>query len=144
MGQLSTGLDEWADGAPNGPGAVILATAAEGGGASARNVLLRGIDDCGLTFFTSYESRKGRELAADPHATLPFSWVPLLRPEHVAGEVHQVDRPKREAYFAPRPRGSQLPEWESVQSSGLPDRDHLVQRSAACAPPYAGAQVARP
>src|SRR3546814_6685914 len=121
MRQLRTWLDEWADVAPNEPGAVILATAAEGGGASARNVLLRGIDDRGLTFFTSYESRKGRELAADPHATLLFSWVPLLRQVPVAGAVHQVDRAEREGHCATRPRGRPLAAWASAPSSVLPE-----------------------
>ncbi|HEY9557175.1 MAG TPA: pyridoxamine 5'-phosphate oxidase [Acidimicrobiales bacterium] len=144
MRQLRTWLDEWADVAPNEPGAVILATAAEGGGASARNVLLRGIDDRGLTFFTSYESRKGRELAADPHATLLFSWVPLLRQVHVAGEVHQVDRAESEAYFATRPRGSQLAAWASAQSSVLSDRATLEERFAAVEQRYAGADVPCP
>src|SRR3546814_530643 len=65
MRQLRTWLDEGADVAPNEPGAVILATAAEGCGASARNVLLRGIDDRGLPFFTSHDSRQGREPAGD-------------------------------------------------------------------------------
>src|SRR3546814_10874390 len=94
MRQLRTWLDEWADVAPNEPGAVILATAAEGGGASARNVLLRGIDDRGLTFFTSYESRQGPELAADPPATLLFSWLPLPRQAHVPGELPHAHQPE--------------------------------------------------
>lgn len=144
VAQLRTWLDEWTEVAPNEPGAVILATAAEGGGASARNVLLRGLDDRGLSFFTSYESRKGRELAADPRATLLFSWVPLLRQVHVTGLVEAVPRTESEAYFAGRPRGSQLAAWASEQSSVLADRSVLEDRFAAASARFEGDDVPCP
>lgn len=144
IAQLRTWLDEWTEVAPNEPGAMILATAAEDGGASARNVLLRGLDERGLTFFTSYESRKGRELAADANATLLFSWVPLLRQVHVTGVVEAVSRAESEAYFASRPRGSQLAAWASAQSSILPSRSALEDRYADVAVRFEGSEVPCP
>jgi pyridoxamine 5'-phosphate oxidase len=144
IAQLSEWLDEWAEVAPNEPGAVILATASEDGGASARAVLLRGLDHDGLTFFTSYESRKGRELALHPQATLLFAWVPVLRQVHVAGPVERVSRAESEAYFAQRPRGSQLAAWASAQSSVLPDRGTLEARYAEVEARFGGDDVPCP
>lgn len=144
LDQLNLWRVAWVEAAPNEPDAVVLATAAEGGGASARNVLLRGVDERGLTFFTSYDSRKGRELRADPQATLLFDWVPLLRQVHVFGEVHPIERAESEAYFASRPRGSQLAAWASVQSSELPDRATLEARFAEAEARYEGRDVPCP
>lgn len=144
IAQLRIWLDEWTEVAPNEPGAVVLATAAEDGGASARNVLLRGLDERGLTFFTSYESRKGRELAARSRAALLFSWVPVLRQVHVGGEVSKVSRAESEAYFATRPRGSQLAAWASAQSSVLPDRRTLEDQFGAAEVRFGGQAVPCP
>ena len=126
--QLAAWLGAWADVAPNEPGAMALSTAAAGGGASSRNVLLRGLDERGLTFFTSYESRKSRELTADPRASLLFSWLPVLRQVEVVGAAERTTTAESEIYFATRPRGSQIAAWASHQSSVLPDRGSLEQR----------------
>jgi len=126
--QLAAWLDQWVEVAPNEPGAMVLSTAAVGGGASSRNVLLRGLDARGLTFFTSYESRKSRELTADPRASLLFSWLPVLRQVQVVGVAERTTTAESEAYFASRPRGSQLAAWASHQSSVLPDRATLEAR----------------
>lgn len=142
--QMQRWLDDWTEVAPNEPTAVVLATAALGGGASARTVLLRGLDERGLTFFTNYRSRKGRELAADPRATILFTWVPLLRQVHVAGEVERVSRAENEAYFAGRPRGSQLAAWASEQSMTVPDRAALEARFAQAEERFAGVEVPCP
>ena len=104
---------------------MILATAGADGRPSARTVLLRGFDRFGCTVFTSYESRKGAALAANPYGALLFSWVPLLRQVHLRGPVARVAREESEAYFATRPRGSQLAAWASHQSSVLADRAEL-------------------
>ena len=128
--QVQRWMEEWAAVAPNEPAAVILATAGADGRPSARTVLLRGFDRRGCTVYTSYESRKGADLAANPHGEILCSWVPLLRQVHLRGPVAPVPREESEAYFATRPRGSQLAAWASHQSSVLTDRSELEARFA--------------
>lgn len=105
------------------PNAMVLATVAEGV-PSARTVLLKGVDS-GFVFFTNYDSRKGAELARDPACALTFGWYALQRQVRVEGVAAKVDRAETEAYFASRPRGSQLGAWASAQSSEVPDRASL-------------------
>ena len=136
--------DEWAAVAPNEPNAVVLATADEAGNASARTVLLRGLDATGFTFFTSYDSRKGHDLDVHPYGTILASWVPLLRQVNVRGAIAKVDRAESEAYFAGRPRGSQLAAWASHQSSELADRAELESRFAEADQRFAGQDVPCP
>jgi pyridoxamine 5'-phosphate oxidase len=107
------------------PNAMVLATATPDGRPSARTVLLKGYDAAGFVFFTNYDSRKGRELAANPHAALVFPWYPLSRQVVVAGRVSRVSRAETAEYFASRPRGSQLGAWASPQSTVLPGREPL-------------------
>ncbi len=126
--QVDRWMREWSDVAPNEPSAVILATAGGDGRPSARTVLLRGFDRRGCTVYTSYESRKGGDLAANPYASILCSWVPLLRQVHLRGPMAPVSREESEAYFATRPRGSQLAAWASRQSSVLADRGELEAR----------------
>jgi len=142
--QIERWLARWLEVAPNEPAAVVLATADGRGRPSARNVLLRGVDQRGLTFFTSYESRKGAELAANPQATILFSWVPLLRQIHVGGRVERVAPAESDAYWATRPRGSQLAAWSSAQSQVLADRAALEARFAEAEARFAGSDVPRP
>lgn len=142
--QIERWLARWLEAAPNEPTAVVLATADAAGRPSARNVLLRGVDPQGLTFFTSYQSRKAAELAANPQATILFSWVPLLRQIHVEGRVEQVPGAESDEYWASRPRGSQLAAWASEQSAVLPDRAALEARFAAADARFSGTDVPRP
>jgi pyridoxamine 5'-phosphate oxidase len=108
------------------PEAMTLATADEAGRPSARTVLLKGVDERGFVFFTNYESRKGRQLAANPHAALTFLWhTEPRRQVLVAGTVEKVPRPESEAYFETRDLGSRLGAWASRQSSPLGSRDEL-------------------
>lgn len=109
------------------PNAMLLATADEHGRPSARTVLLKGYDRGGFTFFTNYDSRKGRELAANPHASLVFPWYQLHRQVIVNGPVERIPRSETEAYFAVRPRGAQLGAWASAQSSVIPSREALLR-----------------
>jgi pyridoxamine 5'-phosphate oxidase len=104
------------------PNAMIVATADAAARPSARTVLLKGYDERGFVFFTNYTSRKGTEALANPAASLVFPWFPMQRQVLVAGAVEPVDRAETEAYFATRPRGSQLGAWASPQSQVLPDR----------------------
>ena len=104
------------------PNAMIVATAGRSGRPSARTVLLKDYDDRGFVFFTNYESRKGAELAENPYASLVFPWFPMQRQVLVSGSVERVSRAETEAYFATRPRGSQLGAWASPQSQVVADR----------------------
>lgn len=144
IAQMERWLARWLEVAPNEPTAMVLATADAAGHPTARNVLLRGIDERGLAFFTGYRSQKGQDLAVNPLATLLFSWVPLLRQIHVGGRAERVPPPESEAYWATRPRGSQLAAWASEQSSVLPDRATLDARYAEAAVRFDGADIPRP
>ena len=124
--------------------AMTLATATPDGHPSARAVLLKGIDARGFAFFTNYESRKARELDANPHAALVLLWVPLQRQVRVTGRVERLSGEESDAYFATRPRGSQLGAWASAQSRPLPERAELEERWAALDERYGGVAVPRP
>ncbi len=107
------------------PNAMVLATASADGRPSARTVLLKGYDEAGLVFYTNYDSRKGRELTANPRASLVFPWIGLSRQVVVIGDVSVVSREKSERYFHSRPRGSQLGAFASPQSTVIGSRDDL-------------------
>jgi pyridoxamine 5'-phosphate oxidase len=107
---------------------VVLATTDGAGHPSARLVLLRGVDARGFMFFTNYNSRKGRELAANPHAALCFYWTSLDEQIRIEGSVERVSREESDEYFAGRPRGSQLGAWASDQSDVLPSRETLEEK----------------
>jgi pyridoxamine 5'-phosphate oxidase len=142
--QVRRWFDDWIAVAPNEPHAVVLATADAAGRPSARTVLLRGFDETGCTIFTSYDSRKGRDLEDNPHAAIVCSWVPLLRQVNLRGPVARVPRAESEAYFAGRPRGSQLAAWASHQSAVLADRAELEARFADAAERFADGEVPCP
>src|SRR3954468_1096398 len=109
--------------------AMTLATVDERGRPAARIVLLKEVDERGFVFFTSYDSRKGADLAAHPFAALVLFWEPLHRQVRIEGAVEQVDGAASDAYFASRPRGSQIGAIASPQSSPI-SRDALVTRVA--------------
>ncbi len=110
------------------PNAMVLATAGSEGQPSARSVLLKGYDHRGLEFYTNYGSRKARELAENPKASVLFPWYQLERQLIVLGTVERVDRADSAAYFARRPRGSRIGAWVSEQSTVIPDRAWLEGR----------------
>ena len=108
------------------PNAVVVATVSPQGQPSARTVLLKGVGDDGFRFYTNHASRKGRDLAANPACSLLFPWHPLERQVRVDGVAEVLSRADVEAYFAMRPRGSQLGAWASHQSSVVADREALT------------------
>jgi pyridoxamine 5'-phosphate oxidase len=112
------------------PEAMALATATAGAAPSARMVLLKGIDDRGLVFYSHYTSRKGRELEENPQAALLFHWPPLGRQVRVEGRVERVSAEESDAYFATRPRDAQLGAHASHQSELLASRKQLEERLA--------------
>ena len=132
------------EGEPEGGTAVVLATADASGAPSARMVLLKGVDADGFVFFTNYESRKARELEKNPRAALCFFWPTLGVQVRVEGPVARVSAQESDAYFATRPRESQLGAWASRQSAPLASRAELLLRVAAVVARFAGRSVARP
>jgi pyridoxamine 5'-phosphate oxidase len=108
--------------------AMVLATVDKNGVPSARTVLLKGADENGFTFFTNYDSRKGRELLENPNAALTFYWPELERQICVAGRIEKIPKADSEKYFKSRPRGSQLAAWASNQSDVVADRAALEGR----------------
>ena len=130
--------------APFDPTAVALATADERGLPSVRMVLLKGADARGLRFFTNYESRKGRELAANPRAALCFYWPWIDEQVRVEGAVERLGEAESDAYFASRPRGAQLGAWASQQSAPLASRFALLRRVAGTEARHFGRAVPRP
>ena len=127
-----------------GNDAVALATATRDGRPSARMVLLKGADERGFVFHSSYESRKARELAENPRAALLFYWHDLGRQVRVEGDVEQVDRGESETYFKTRPRGGQLAAWTSSQSEPIGTRDELEERFAELERAFEGHEVPLP
>jgi pyridoxamine 5'-phosphate oxidase len=123
-------LDEAKAGEPNDHNAMTLATADAAGRPSARMVLLKDAGAGGFVFYTNLDSRKGQELAANPNAALLFHWKSLRRQVRVEGKVAQVSDAEADAYFASRPRGSQIGAWASDQSRPLESRFHLEKRVA--------------
>lgn len=126
------------------PNAMTLATATPDGRPSARIVLLKACDDRGLTFFTNYRSRKGRELANNPHAAVVFFWHAVERQVRVEGVVEQVTPAESDDYFATRPADSRLGAWASDQSEVLPDRAELERRHREFMARYPEGNVPRP
>jgi len=107
---------------------MALATATPDGRPSVRIVLLKGIDDDGIRFFTNYASRKGRELEANPRAAATLYWQPLYRAARLEGPVERLTAEESDAYFASRPRGAQIGAWASAQGTVLRDRAELDAR----------------
>ncbi|MGR4882797.1 pyridoxamine 5'-phosphate oxidase [Streptomyces sp. LARHCF249] len=112
------------------PNAMIVSTATADGRPSSRTVLLKQFDARGFVFYTHYGSRKGRELAENPHIALLFPWHPIARQVVVAGTATRVGRDETAAYFRTRPHGSQLGAWASDQSRVIASRAELDRRYA--------------
>jgi pyridoxamine 5'-phosphate oxidase len=112
------------------PNAMTLATVGEDGRPSTRIVLIKGLDEGGIVWYTNYESRKGRELAAQPFAALQFHWVELERVVRIEGRVSKVSDAESDAYFASRPLDSRIGAWASPQSRVIASRAELMARAA--------------
>ena len=141
--QFRSWFDAWAATGPRDPGLMVLATVDDEGWPASRAVLLRGLDDRGFVFYTNHTSDKGRALDAMRRASLSFVWHDLERQVRVVGGVDRVSDEESDAYFASRPRGSQVGAWASDQSAVLPDRVTLHERVAEIARQYEG-DVPRP
>lgn len=129
---------------PADPNAMALATADASGAPSVRMVLLKGVDPRGFVFYTNLESRKGVQLHENPRAGLCFHWKSLRRQVRVEGAVESVELAEADAYFATRPRSSQIGAWASAQSRPLAGRFELERNIARYAAKFGISAVARP
>jgi len=107
------------------PNAMVIATADANGRPSARTVLLKGLDERGFAFYTNQQSRKADDLASNPYCALVFPWHAMERQVRVEGVAEKVAQDEVDAYFATRPRGSQLGAWASQQSQPVESREEL-------------------
>lgn len=144
IAQLHTWIADAAAAGNAEPNAMCLSTSDENGRPAARMVLLRGLDDRGLRFFTSYFSRKARELDRNPYASALFHWPSLQRQVRVEGSVDRVADDESDDYFESRPRGHQLSAWASEQSEPVESRDVLDGRMRDYAERFEGEPVPRP
>jgi len=126
------------------PEAMALATASPSGEPSVRMVLLKGIREDGFEFYTNLESRKGREIEANPQAAAVFWWENLHRQIRIEGRVDRVDDERANQYFRTRPRGSQIGAWASRQSSVIANRESLERLAQKYEAMYEGREVPRP
>ena len=126
------------------PTAFALATVGEGGQPSVRMLLLKDVDEDGFVFYTNLESRKARELKGNRRAAMAFHWAPLERQVRVDGRVTPVTDDEADAYFATRPRGSQLGAWASRQSRPMERLTDLERRVAEFEEKFEGGEVPRP
>lgn len=126
------------------PEAMTVATVDAEGRPDARIVLVRGVDESGLVFFTNYASAKGTQLETTPVASAVFGWLGLHRQVRVRGHVERLDAESSSEYFASRPRGSRIGAWASPQSSVIADRDELDRRVAEVEARFPDDDVPRP
>lgn len=120
-------LDEAVSSGLHEPNAMVVATVSSDGRPSTRLVLLKGLDERGLVFYTNFDSRKGQEISANPSVSLLFPWHDLQRQVRVEGTAVRVGQEESEAYFARRPRDSQLGAWASPQSAEVASRSELEE-----------------
>jgi pyridoxamine 5'-phosphate oxidase len=133
---FSSWLQQAIDGQLPEPTAMTLATVGTDGRPSTRVVLLKGCDESGFIWYTNYHSRKGRELAGNPHAALQFHWVELERVVRIEGRVDFADAAAADAYYASRPLDSRIGAWASPQSEVIASRAVLVTAAAKYAAQY--------
>ncbi len=144
LDQLERWIAEAVEAGLADPTAMTLATAGADGEPSARTVLCKGLEGGGVDFYTNLESRKARELGENPRAAAVFCWTPLQRQIIVRGSVAPIGQAEADAYFASRPRGSQLAAWASPQSRPVAGRGELDAALAAATERFADAAVPRP
>lgn len=118
------------------PNTMTLATVGDDGRPSARIVLIKGVDERGFVFFTNYESRKGRDLAAHPQAALLFYWIELERQVRIEGRIEKTSAEESDRYFASRPLGSRIGAWASDQSAVIDSRATLEAQEKAVSERY--------
>lgn len=141
---FSTWLKAAGESEPNDPGATALASVDEDGLPDVRMVLLKGFDERGFVVYTNFESAKGRQILASRKAAMCFHWKSLRRQVRLRGSVEIVSDDEADAYFAERPRGSQIGAWASDQSRPLDSRAVLEERVAELGERYGDGEIPRP
>ena len=136
LAQFRLWLDQALEAQLPEPNAMTLATVGADGRPSTRVVLIKGLDARGIVWYSNYQSRKGRELAANPMAALQFHWVELERVVRIEGRVGTVSDAESDTYFATRPLDSRIGAWASPQSQVVESRSVLVANAAKCAARY--------
>lgn len=144
VAQFHLWFQDWVATSPPEPNAMVVATVDASGQPWARTVLLKQYDAAGFVFFTNRESHKGTQLLASGRAALYFQWLSTSRQVQVQGRVETTTAAEDDAYFATRPRESQLGAWASQQSRPLNGRDQLEDRFTAAGNRHAGGPVPRP
>ncbi len=129
---------------PRDANAMTVSTVGAGGAPASRVILLKGVDERGFVFYSNLDSRKGEELAANPRAALCFHWKSLLRQIRIEGSVEAVSAEEADAYFATRPRQSQIGAWASAQSRPVASRAVLEERFAEVAKRFGDGPIPRP
>ncbi|MDZ4698805.1 MAG: pyridoxamine 5'-phosphate oxidase [Rhodothermales bacterium] len=144
IAQFRHWFQEALDAALPEPNAMVLSTVSPGGHPSARVLLLKGFEEEGFVFFTNYASRKGAELAGNAHAAMTFLWLALERQVRIEGSITRTSAEASDAYFASRPRGSQLGAWASPQSEVVSGREALEADYRNMEARFAGQTIPRP
>ena len=141
---VSAWIDQAIETKVNEPTAVIVGTATPEGRPSMRTVLLKEVLDGRFVFYTNYDSRKGKQIAANPHVALTFLWHELERQIHVEGTIERLPAAESDAYFAMRPYKSRVGARISPQSQPIPSREYIMMRFAAESLRFVGREVPRP
>jgi pyridoxamine 5'-phosphate oxidase len=143
LNQFKLWFDEAVNAGITEPNAMTLSTVFNGR-PSARIVLLKDLDQKGFTFFTNYNSKKGREIESDPQVALTFFWKEFERQVRIEGKAEKTTDQESSEYFAVRPRGSQIGAWTSFQSEVIENREYLENRTREIEQEFSGQQVPRP
>ena len=144
LAQFALWLNEAVDAGVREANAMVLATASPDGRPSARTVLLKGLDERGLVFYTNLGSAKSSQLIANPRAAAVFTWIELERQVRTAGHVEAISDEEADAYFASRPREAQLSAWASPQSRPIPNREWLLEQVAKIEARFGDGPLPRP
>ena len=141
---VSTWIDQAIEAKVNEPTAVIVGTATPEGRPSMRTVLLKEVLEGRFVFYSNYDSRKGKQIAANPHVALTFLWHELERQIHVEGTIERLPAAESDTYFAMRPYKSRIGARISPQSQPIPSREYIMMRFAAESLRFVGREVPRP
>ena len=143
LNQFNKWFDEVLKSELSEPNAMLLSTVSNGR-PTGRIVLLKGVDESGFSFYTNYESKKGKEIGENPQVAITFFWKELERQVRIEGKIEKTSSKDSDNYFAIRPRGSQIGAWVSHQSEAIENREFLEKKQKDFEAKFEGQTVARP